>query len=249
MTTESGIDMSNYGDYLASIIKQGYSTTEGVLTPEMEETLQTFIDMPPTVATPVLNKPVVFTPEQLTPSGTMETLPEFELMGDQGDGFDIEDALAWAIGGLSALGVTLPGPILTIIGSLGIAYTGAQALGLGEGEGLLGNDLLGGNGDMSMQYPVIPGTDIVLQGPGAAEPYPKYIVKEWAGIGGSRFYLLINGRVAVRKRNGVWKMIRRPAMLHMKLTNPRMGDIVKADRAIQKVVKVIKKRLPSARKK
>jgi hypothetical protein len=35
----------------------------------------------------------------------------------------------------------------------------------------------------------------------------------------------------------------------MKVTNPRIGDVIKADKIVNKLVKVVKKRLPSARKK
>ena len=90
---------------------------------------------------------------------------------------------------------------------------------------------------------VIPGTSIGLGGPFAPEPSAGMIAKEWAGIGGSRFYLLINGRVVVRKRNGTWKLIKRVRMLHMKISNPRMGDVVKADKIVARTAKILRKRL------
>lgn len=80
------------------------------------------------------------------------------------------------VGALSALGLAIPEPITTVLGIAGAAYLGAQALGLGEGGGLFGNNLLGG--DTSM----IPGTPIQLGGPGLAEPGPGtgwLLLKEW----------------------------------------------------------------------
>jgi len=111
------------------------------------------------------------------------------------------------------------------------------------------SQLGGGNGGNGTGLTTIPGTDISLGGPFAPEPPAAMIAKEWGGIGGSRFYLLTNGRIAVRKANGTWKLIRRVKMLHMKSTNPRLGDVVKADRIIQRAVKVVRRRLPSARRK
>lgn len=80
------------------------------------------------------------------------------------------------IGGLSALGIAIPEPITTALGIAGLGYLGLQALGLGEGGGIGGNNLLGG--DVS----TIPGTDIKLGGPGLAEPGPGTgwaLLKEW----------------------------------------------------------------------
>jgi len=111
----------------------------------------------------------------------------------------------------------------------------AGSLGIGA---LIGG--LGGNGG---GVSVIPGTDIALGGPFAPEPAAGMIAKEWGGIGGSRFYLLINGRVVVRKSNGTWRLIKRPKMLHMKISNPRMGDVVKADRIVARTAKILRRRL------
>lgn len=131
-------------------------------------------------------------------------------------------------------------PLATIIlGGIGIASVDD----LFDYVGGDGASSPGGTTEMSNGLMVIPGTDIVLQGPGEPEPYPKMIVKEWAGIGGSRFYLLINGRVAVRRKNHTWHLIRRPRMLHMKVSNPRMGDVVKADRIVQRTAKILRRRL------
>ena len=80
------------------------------------------------------------------------------------------------LGGLSALGIAIPEPITTALGLAGAAYLGAQAFGLGEGEGIFGIDLFGGDNQR------IPGTPIELGGPGLAEPGPGtgwMLLKEW----------------------------------------------------------------------
>lgn len=105
-----------------------------------------------------------------------------------------------------ALGVSLPEGVLAALGAAGALYGAYQALGGGEGGGLFGNNLLGG--DVS----TIPGTNIILQGPGLPEPYPQQIVKEWHA-NGSQFYLLTDGRIAVySKKTGRWKAFRPPKL-------------------------------------
>jgi hypothetical protein len=106
-------------------------------------------------------------------------------------------------------------------------------------SGIIGGITGGGNGGTQM----IPGTTIPLVGPFALEPPAQMTVKQWAGIGGSQFYLLVNGRIVVRKANGVYKVIKRPHMLHMKTSNPRMGDVVKADRIVARTAKILRRRL------
>ena len=104
----------------------------------------------------------------------------------------------------------------------------------------------GGNGGVTTggtSTSLVPGTSIPLVGPFAPEPPAQLIAKEWGGIGGSRFYLLINGKMVVRKRNGVYKLIKRPRMLHMKVSNPRMGDVVKADKIVARTAKILRRRL------
>lgn len=117
-------------------------------------------------------------------------------------GFGLEAIIA----ALSAIGIAIPEPITTALGIAGLTYAGAQALGLGEGGGIGGINLLGGD------TTTIPGTDIILQGPGLAEPYPSMIVKEW-NANGSQFYLLTDGRIAVySKRTKRWKAYRPPKL-------------------------------------
>jgi len=70
-----------------------------------------------------------------------------------------------------ALGVTLPAGLLAALGIGGAIYGGLQAMGLGEGEGLFGTDILGGD----TQYR----GGIPFGGPGLAEPPGEWVEKEW----------------------------------------------------------------------
>ena len=73
----------------------------------------------------------------------------------------------------AALG--LPAGVMTtltgLVGTAGAIYGGLQALGLGEGGGLFGNNLLGGD-DFSLG-------GVEFGGPGLAEPPAQYVLKEW----------------------------------------------------------------------
>lgn len=73
---------------------------------------------------------------------------------------------------LGALGVSVPGWLATILGVGAAGYGVYQALGGGEGEGLFGNNLLGGD-ESSVD-------GIPLGGPGLAEPPAQYVLKEWS---------------------------------------------------------------------
>lgn len=78
---------------------------------------------------------------------------------------------------LTAAGALLPalagvgGTLGTIAGVAGTAYGALQALGLGEGGGLFGNNLLGGDTSYINGIP--------LGGPGLAEPPAEMVEKEW----------------------------------------------------------------------
>lgn len=97
--------------------------------------------------------------------------------------FDYQRAMSNpAMGIVPSLGIGGGGGILnTIAGIAGIAGTGyaiAQALGLGEGQGLFGADVLGDIGTLGGGG----GTgvsSIPVGGPGLAEPSSSWIVNEW----------------------------------------------------------------------
>lgn len=87
--------------------------------------------------------------------------------------------------GLAALGVTIPGWLGTAVTVAGTAYGAWQALGGGEGEGLFGINLLGGD-DMNgfgTEVTEFGGKSylegIPLEGPGLAEPPAAWVLKEW----------------------------------------------------------------------
>jgi len=76
---------------------------------------------------------------------------------------------------LSGLGITIPAGVATALGVGGAIYGGLQALGLGEGGGLFGNNLLGGDG-----Y-ALGSTGLTVGGPGVAEVTKGgTVLKEWS---------------------------------------------------------------------
>ncbi|HIB67987.1 MAG TPA: hypothetical protein EYO33_23555 [Phycisphaerales bacterium] len=62
------------------------------------------------------------------------------------------------------------------------------------------------------------------------------------------FARLADGRTVVRRKNGSLKIFRTPRNLIVLSSNPRVKDLVRADRRIDSIVKVVKKRLPSAKR-
>lgn len=97
-------------------------------------------------------------------------------------------AIAGAVAGLAGAGGIVGG----VAGLAGAAYSIWQALGGGEGEGLFGNDLLGG-GDVSGVGTGSWIDGIPLGGPGLAEPPAAWVEKEWqitAGGTKCQYYLV-----------------------------------------------------------
>jgi hypothetical protein len=128
------------------------------------------------------------------------------------------------------------GSVLALLGSLGVKalpylqkYWPQLAIG---GAGLLGGLLTSGGGNGGQQ--VIPGTTIALGGPGAPEPPAWMIVKEW-NTGTARFYRLIDGRIAVRNKLGMWKIFR-PHKNIVLSRNPRVNDLLRVYPKIDKLV-------------
>ena len=80
---------------------------------------------------------------------------------------------------LSALGITIPPALLAAIGAVGAGYAAFQALGGGEGGGLFGLNLLGGD-DFTLG-------GVEFGGPGLSEPTVPY--KEWRA-GDKQFYFV-----------------------------------------------------------
>jgi len=128
----------------------------------------------------------------------------------------IAPAIAAATPALASLGV--PASVLTLLGLAGGAYGLYQALGGGQGLGIGGINLLGG------QEGYIPGTMIPLGGPFLPEPPAEMVVKEWS-TGTAQFYQLIDGRIAVyAKSKKSWKVYRpyKPCVIGKNMPSHRM---------------------------
>lgn len=83
-----------------------------------------------------------------------------------------ERIMGFPVGAIGALGTSLGIPAIGTIAAAGAGLYGiAQAFGLGEGEGIFGVDLFGGD----TQYR----DGIPFGGPGLAEPPSDWIIKEW----------------------------------------------------------------------
>jgi len=75
---------------------------------------------------------------------------------------------------------------------------------------------------------------------------PHQVVKTWVA-NGVQFAQLADGRVMVRKKNGTIKTFRRPKPIVLG-RNPGVRDIVRADKKIEALLKVMRKRMPAARR-
>ena len=73
------------------------------------------------------------------------------------------------------------------------------------------------------------------------------IAKSWH-TGTARFYMLTDGRIAVQRKNGTWKVYR-PAKHIVVPRNPRIGTLIKADKRIDTMMKGLTRRLPANRRK
>lgn len=170
-----------------------------------------------------------------------------------GQTYDIQTAQFGSIAGL-----------LAQFGPQILAALGGTALGAGLG-GLLGQ---GGEGEAAMpggvtpqgeslQWPwdtppgegfIAPWTEQVtlpggLTGQLGAE-YPNAfggvgVAYSWS-TGTAVFFRLMDGRIAVQKKNGVWK-IYRPKKHIVLSTNPRLNQLRKFDRAYSRLNKIVKK--------
>lgn len=108
--------------------------------------------------------------------------------------------------GLGAAGIAIPPAILTLLGIAAAGYAGYQALGGGEGGGLFGLNVLGGD-EFQMG-------GLEFGGPGLAEPTAPYT--EWQ-VGNKQFYYVkvmspttgkfLRAKVAMyNKDTGQWKV-------------------------------------------
>jgi len=125
--------------------------------------------------------------------------------------------------------------ILRLLGLVGAGYAGYEVAGGGEGGGFMGLNILGG------QEGYIPGTVIPLGGPGAPEPPAALIAKEWS-TGTARFYMLIDGRICCRKKNGVWKIWRPKKHIVLPRGTTTLAQAVKAQVYLDRMWRTVAKR-------
>jgi len=135
---------------------------------------------------------------------------------------------------LTSLGLSSMIPVAAALAGAGLTvYSILQALGLGAGGGLFGINLLGGD------TTVVNG--IIMGGPGAAEPPAGMIAKEWS-TGTARFYLLTDGRICCRKRNGVWRVWRPKRHIVLPRGTTTLSQAVKAQRYLDRLWSTVAKR-------
>ncbi len=134
------------------------------------------------------------------------------------------------------------GPQLArLFGYGAVGYGAAQVLGLGEGGGVGGVNILGG------QEGMIPGSMVPLGGPGLPEPPGYMIAKQWTA-NGAQFYMLLDGRIAVysvKKRR--WKLYR-PARNLVISRNPKVNSLLKVEGKINSLMNSIARRAGMTRK-
>lgn len=78
------------------------------------------------------------------------------------------------------------------------------------------------------------------------DPLAIGVAYTW-NTGTAVFYRLLDGRIAVQRRNGTWKVYR-PKKHIVVPTNPRIGTLIRADKRIKRLMKGIQKSLPPARR-
>lgn len=137
----------------------------------------------------------------------------------------------------ASLGALIPGAI----GLAGRVAPWLARIGLVGGAGY-GAYELAGFGQQG-QLPGMGGIPIV--GPGAPEPAAQYIAKEWS-TGTARFYMLIDGSICCRKKNGVWKRWK-PARHIVIPRDPKIGTLLRAHKKVNTLVNRLAKRVPSRR--
>lgn len=119
---------------------------------------------------------------------------------------------------------------------------GGLAAGLGAAElGTSDVDILGTpawemfqrGGAGSLMGPGLPVMDGRIPG--------DWIAYSW-DTGTATFYRLIDGRIAVQRRNGIWKVYR-PQKHIVVPRNPRIGTLIRADKRVGRMLNSLKKRI------
>lgn len=120
------------------------------------------------------------------------------------------------------------GALKWLMGKVGTGVVGSAITGLaGAGLGVLGTSLLDDDDELA---------DMAAGGMPRGDSPPNEIVAYKWNTGTAVFYRLIDGRIAVRKRNGVWRVYR-PAKHIVLSRNPRVGQLLKADKQLTRMVR------------
>jgi len=133
-----------------------------------------------------------------------------------------------ALGGLGGLLGKLPSWAQALLGVAGAAGAGTAVASLTD------IDVDFGTAGPGLFDVGVPGPGITTSGiPGTYQS--EVPVKKWY-TGTATFYLMNTGRIAVQKKNGVWKVYR-PARHIVLSRNPRVGNLMKAERRFVSLTK------------
>ena len=167
-----------------------------------------------------------------TPLGTIATVAGVGLL-----------ALPLARRAIPALGGAA-GRLARRLGPRGVAGVGGALAG---GAVVGGGALLAGRGGGEMGQPGgFLGGIFDVQPPQALAPGVS-VAYSW-NTGTATFYRLTDGRIAVRRKNGIWK-VWRPQKHIVVSRNPRTGTLIKADKRIDKLMRGLARRMPAAARK
>lgn len=110
----------------------------------------------------------------------------------------------------------------------------ASLIGGGGGGGMVvsggggGNAVMLGGGDFMIN-------GVVFQGPGEKEPYPGMIAREWK-VNNAHFFLLVDGRIAVRSYKTGRVRVYRPAKHIVLSKNPKVRDLIRGAKRVDNLL-------------
>lgn len=129
-----------------------------------------------------------------------------------------------------AAGAGLAGTLGTVLGAAGAAYGLYQALGGGEGGGLFGLNILGGD--------ILNVGGVTLSGPGVPEPSPSITEAHWKDRLGRHYYRVrVNGRrktLTYDPSSNRWWVIKKPYLAVIGKNMPRHKTIVRLRKLLSK---------------
>lgn len=139
-----------------------------------------------------------------------------------------------------ALAVRAAVPVAVGAGAAGAAFEAGRTIfdAIPGGVDLARRIRRGGGGAQRGQGQAVPFT------PGGLVPTDS-ITHTWVA-NGVPFAQLADGRVMVRRKNGTIKIFRRPRPIVLG-RNPGVRDLVRADKKIEALLKMVKKRMPARR--